>query len=171
MKILVSGSNIKTSYEKFSDIFENIVLKIQYEKEISLKDIVFVSFDSPDGTDYFIRKYSEKNKLNIETIKIEWSNIDNIRKPTGWGNNPTLVIGKSFYGEYNRLARYLANQKAVDECTGEICIAFDAEEKGGNTGTRDMIKRAKKAWMKVYHVKCHDLENVEIKIYNEGLQK
>ena len=171
MKILISGSNQLNSYNYFCNITESIISKIQYDKEISLKDITFLSFDSPNGTDYYVRKYCLEKNLNLNVVKIDWNNTGNIKRPINWGNTPVCLIGKSFYGEYNKLAKFLANQEAVDECVGEICIAFDAEEKKGSTGTRDMIKRAKKSWMKVYHVKCHDLENIEIKVYNEGLQK
>lgn len=174
MKILVSGSrNIELKSKEFIfKTLEDIISKEQYftERKVPNTELEIVSGNNPKGADYIAELWAKKNNLKLTLFPADWNN-EKPKKPENWGNTPVRVLKPSFYGQYNSLAGYLRNQEMSNYCTGEICIAFDAEEKKGSTGTRDMIKRAKKSWMKVYHVKCHDLENVEIKIYNEGLQK
>lgn len=172
MKIIICGSrNIELKNKEF--IFKtliDIISKEQYDKEVSNKDLEIVSGNNPKGADYIGELFAKNNNLKLTLFPAEWNN-EKPKKPENWGSTPTCVLKPNYYGQYNSLAGYLRNQTMANYSQGEICVAFDAEEKRDNTGTRDMIKRAKKAWMKVYHVKCHDLEDVEIKIYNEGLQK
>lgn len=172
MKILICGSRSLEIKQK-SFIFktlDDIVCKEQYFREVSSKDIEIVSGNNPKGADYLGEQWAKSNNLKLTLFPAEWTN-KTPKKPENWGNGSVCVWKPDYYNGYNSLAGYIRNQKMANYCSGEICIAFDAEEKKGNTGTRDMIKRAKKAWMKVYHVKCNDLNNVKIKIYNEGLQK
>lgn len=172
MKILICGSRSIESKDK-DFVFKtlgDIVSKEQYKKEISNKDLEVVSGNNPKGADYLGELWAKKNNLKLTLFPAEWNN-EKPKKPENWGNTPICVWKPDFYNGYNSLAGYLRNQEMANYCTGEICIALDAEEKKGSTGTRDMIKRAKKVWMKVYHVKCFNLDDVKVKIYNEGLQK
>lgn len=174
MKILVCGSRSLEVKDK-SFVFktlDDIVSKEQYfsSKKVPNESLEIISGNNSKGADWLAERWAKENKLSLKLFPADWNNIKP-KKPDNWGNTPICVWKPDFYGGYNSLAGYLRNQEMANYCVGEICIAFDAEEKKGSTGTRDMIKRAKKSWMKTYHVKCHDLENVKIKIYNDGLQK
>lgn len=174
MKILICGSRsmeIKNRDFVFNTL-DDIVSKEQYFTDKKVPNILLevVSGNNPKGADYLGELWAKKNNLKLTLFPAEWNN-EKPKKPENWGNTPICVWKPNFYGGYNSLAGYIRNQEMANYCIGEICIGFDAEEKKGSTGTRDMIKRAKKAWLKVYHIKCHDLENIKIKIYNEGLQK
>lgn len=172
MKILLCGSrNLEIKNKEFVfKTLNDIISKEQYFREIANKDLEVVSGNNPKGADYLCEQWAKSHNLKLTLFPAEWTN-EKPKKPDNWGNIPTSIWKPDFWGGYNSLAGYIRNQIMANYCIGEICIAFDAEEKRGNTGTRDMIKRAKKQWMKVYHIKCSDLENVEVKIYNEGLQK
>ncbi len=174
MKILICGSRSMGLKDKefVFKILDEIVSKEQYftDKKIPNSSLEIVSGNNPKGADYLGESWAKKNNLKLTLFPAEWNN-EKPKKPENWGNTPICVLKPNFYGKYNSLAGYVRNQEMANYCIGEICIAFDAEEKKGSTGTRDMIKRAKKSWMKIYHIKCHDLENVKIKIYNEELQK
>ena len=174
MKILICGSrNIDLKNKDFIfKTLDDIISKEQYftDKKIPNESLEIVSGNNQKGADYIGESWAKKNNLKLTLFPADWTN-KKPKKPENWGNSPTCIWKPDYYDGYNSLAGYIRNQEMANYATGEICIAFDAEEKRGNTGTRDMIKRAKKAWMKVYHVKCHDLDNVEIKVYNEGLQK
>lgn len=172
MKILICGSrslDIKNKDFVFK-MLESIVSKEQYARIIPNKNLEIVSGNNSKGVDYLGELWAKSHSLNLILFPAEWTN-EKPKKPDNWGDTPRCIWKQDFYGGYNSLAGYLRNQEMANYCRGEITIAFDAEENKGNTGTRDMIKRAKKQWMKVYHIKCADLEKVEIKIYNEGLQK
>lgn len=174
MKILVCGSRrleVKDRDFVFKTL-DDIISKEQYfsNKKVPNESLEIISGNNPKGADWLAERWAKENNLSLKLFPADWNNTSP-KKPEGWGNGQVCILKKHFHGDYNSLAGYLRNQEMANYCVGEICIAFDAEEKKGSTETRDMIKRAKKAWMKVYHVKCHDTENVTIKVYNEGLQK
>lgn len=176
MKILICGSDNFNNVEFIKSNLTNIISKEQCSKEnpIGSWNMEIVYGSNPKPFDHIVEKWAKQNVLSLKPFPAEWNN-ENPRRPEGWDSQKPIVLSKpNFYGTYNALAGYLRNQEMVNYAYnngGGLCIVFDAEEGNKKTGNKDVITRAKKSWLKVYHVKCHDLENVKIKIYNEGLQK
>jgi len=172
MKILICGSrNIELKNKDFIfNTLNDIVSKEQYIKEIANKNLEVVSGNNPKGADYLGEQWAKNHNLKLTLFPAEWTN-EKPKIPENWGNGSVCLWKPDYYNGYNALAGFVRNQEMVNYCVGELCIGFDAEEKKGNTATRDVVKRAKKQWMKVYHIKCFDTNKVETKIYNEGLQK
>lgn len=172
MKIIICGSRtMEISYRDFvSKTLVDIISKIQYDKETPNKELEIISGNNSKGADWLAERWAEENKLSLRLFPAEWNN-EKPKKPDNWGNTPVCIWKPNYYGGYNSLAGYLRNQEMANEAIGGVCIAFDAEEKKGSTETRDMIKRAKKAWMIVYQIKCFDLDNVKVKIHNDWLVK
>lgn len=160
LRIIIAGSRKLEGYELFEKMCVDIISKEQYEREIDNKRLEIVSGNNAMGADYYGELLSKKYLQREATLF-----------PADWNDmNPPVIIGNNFYGEYNKLAGTNRNQKmakyVLDGGAG-ILIAFDAEESKPRTGTKDMIKIAKKAKIKTYHIKCENKNNIRIKIYNE----
>jgi hypothetical protein len=175
MKVIVCGST-SIGFDKEAFI-ELSLLKILHEEQLdkSLPASAFeiVTGNNSKGADWFAERFARKNKLTLKLFPAEWNNT-NPSRPAGWGDNPVFMGKDNFYGTYNILARYLSNQEMVNYAYnngGGLCIAFDDEKGNKKTATKDMITRARKAWLKVYRIKWYDPDNVKIKVYNEGLQR
>ena len=170
MKVIICRSREFNDSNFLNEHCLEIISREQYKAEIALKDIEIVSGNNPKGADYLGEKFAKQYNISLKLFPPDWTN-QNPKRPDNWGSGSLCVWKPDYYGGYNALAGYIRNQEMANHAIGGICIVFDADSKSGSSGTRDMIRRAKKAWMKLYHVKCHDLGNVEIKVYNEGLQK
>ncbi len=172
MKILICGSDNFNNKEFIFSNLTDIISKEQCSKEnpIGSWNMEIVYGNNPKPFDYIVQKWAKENKVSLKPFVAEWTN-EKPKIPENWGKGSVCLWKPDYYNGYNALAGFVRNQEMVNYCVGALCIAFDAEEKKGNTATRDVVKRAKKQWMKVYHIKCSDTNKVETKIYNEGLQK
>jgi hypothetical protein len=159
LPIIIAGSRtLKVAdYDFVKKICFDIISKEQYEREVPNKELVIVS-GKAQGADYLGERFAREYALTIKEFPAQWNDM-----------TPPVVKGTSYYGEYNKLAgakRNLQMAQYAKESRQGILIAFDAQEGKSSSGTKDMIKIARKNWLKVYHVKCEDRDNVKIKIYN-----
>jgi hypothetical protein len=155
MKILICGSRALENYEFLREVCFNIIAGEQYTRDIPNTDIEIVSGNNKGGADFFGEKFAKQYKLQIKLFPADWNDM-----------TPPVLIGTNFYGDYNKLAGLNRNIKMVDylsESPDSICIAFDMD----NPGTKDTIKKCKKAGIKTYQIKCLDMKNMKIKIWNE----
>jgi hypothetical protein len=160
MKIIIAGSRtLKLNDYDFVELnLVNIISKEQYIREVPNSRLEIVSGNASSGADYLGELFAKKYNLSLKLFPAEWTNME-----------PPVVVGKNFYGEYNKLAgtkRNLQMAEYARESRRGILIAFDANEDKKNSGTKDMIKIAKKNWLKVYHIKCQDQNEIKIKVYN-----
>lgn len=157
LKIIIAGSRDLKNYDFFEKVVVDIISKEQYDRVIPNKEIEIVSGNNSGGADYYGEKFS-KEHLNKDATLF----------PAMWNDmSPPVIVGHNHYGEFNKLAGPNRNQKMADYASPDgICIAFDAEESNPKTGTKIMIKFAKKSGLKTYHIKCTDQDNFKIRVYN-----
>ena len=150
----------------------DIISKEQNERIIGSFDMEMVSGGNPSGIEYYCEKWAEKHKVKVKRFPPDWNN-ENPSRPDGFEG---IIYKKkpSYYGGYNSMAGFLRNQEMVNyvyKNGGGIAIIFDTGQDKFKSPTKDILSRAKKAWIKVYHVKCKAGEPYKIKVYNEELQR
>jgi hypothetical protein len=159
LPIIIAGSRtLKLSdYDFVKKICFDIISREQYIREISNKDLVIVS-GKAQGADYLGERFAKEYNLVIKEFPAQWNDM-----------SPPVVKGTNYYGEYNRLAASKSRHQMVQyakESRQGVLIMLDSEGGKSNNEIRDMIKIARKNWLKVYHVKCEDRDDVKIKIYD-----
>lgn len=158
MKVIICGSRKLEDYEFLRKTCFDIIAKEQYDKGIPNKDVEIVSGNNKGGADFLGEKFAKQYNLQTKLF------------PANWGDmSSPVLIGTNFYGDYNKLAGMNRNTKMVDyisEFSDSICLAFDME----TPGTKDTIKKCKKAGIKTYQIKCSDINDIKIKIWNDAIQ-
>ena len=155
MKIAITGSDKISNYEFMEKLCINIISKEQYYREVPTWKIEFVSGDSPKGIDHSCRKFVNKHTKSDPNIFVaNWRDMD---------EQPSFPR-TDYFGLMNASAGYNRNTRLVDYLSeGEdVVIAFDGEDKP----TKDIIRKSKKYKIKTYQIKCENIEEVKIKIYN-----
>lgn len=170
MKVIICGSRNfpMANRDFFEKTCKDILVKEQYDKIIPKWEIEIVSGNNPKGVDWLGEQWAKANEIALKLFPADWRN-ENPKRPENWGSqNRLLMLKQDTYGNYNMLAGYVRNQEMANYSKGGIALAFDTEKTNKKTGTRDMIARAKKSNMKVYHIKCSDMNDVKIKVWNEA---
>jgi YspA, cpYpsA-related SLOG family len=159
LKILICGSRIIKDYHFVRQWCDDIVSREQYERVIPNKLLEVISGNGT-GADSLGERWAKERKLALRLFQPNWSNL-----------NPsleTVVEAADSKGRrYNRLAGINRNSRMVEYISeykpDAICVAFDLNE---SQGTKDTIKKAKKAGIKVYQIICKDISNVKVKVWN-----
>ena len=155
MKILICGSRTFEDYNFLDKTMTDIISKNQYDLEIPNKELEIVSGNNPRGGDYQGEKWSRKNNISLKLFPADWNDM-----------SPPVIVGQNYYGAYNKLAGINRNEKMVQYILGfenSICIAFDMD----TAGTKDTIRRCKKAGIKTYQIKLDKDGNWKEKIWND----
>lgn len=154
MKVIIAGTEEFTDKEFLFQSCLDIIAKEQYEREIPNKELGFVSGHNPRGGDYYGEQFAKKYGFSPKLFPADWNNMS---------EQPCLPKN-GFYGLYNALAGHNRNQRMIDhvaENGGGILIAFRINN---SPGTTDVIKRAKKAGIKIFQID-YDKDR-KIKIWN-----
>ncbi len=162
MKIIICGSQTFTDRAYLNEACLDIIAREQYNRVIPNNQLEFVSGHAPKGADYYGEKFAIHHKFQPKLFPADWNNLEP-EVPENWGNSPVLFYKPDYYGGYNALAGMLRNQRMVNYMErGDIVIAFRV---GDSKGTSDMIRRSKKAGLKVYQID-YDKER-KVKVWNE----
>lgn len=149
MKVLICSSETLTDYDFLKKHCSSIIVKEQFRV---VEKIEIVSFDSDSLVEQLCKEYKLQNKSFI----VEWKNLEDF----------PLFIKINKFGQYNSLAPLNRNTKMIkyiSDSNDNICIAFDAETKD----VKDIVRKSKKAGIKTFQIKCENLENYKIKVWNE----
>lgn len=89
------------------------------------------------GADKLAIEYAELHKINFKTYDAKWKDL----------SYPDARIKENRYGKYDSEAGPRRNRLMIDSHPNAILIAFK-----GNQGTRDCIRSARKAGLKVIDI-------------------
>ena len=123
LKILVCGGRDYYKYSVVKDNLENIINEIWLENE---EEEITIIQGGATGADFLAKVFvldEYSEYLKLEEYKAEW-------------------------GRYGKAAGGIRNQQMLDEGKPDLVIAFP-----GGVGTADMVRRAKKAGVKVIEVR------------------
>lgn len=159
MRIIVCGSGTYEDYPFLEKTCLDIIKKLQYNYPIATKDIEIVVIDNPRGASYHAKKFAKTYKFSLKLFSVDWNDL-----------TPPVMLGTNYYGSYNKLAGSNSATKVVDyvwEDERAFCIAFDMETKE----VKDIIRKCKKQGIITYQIKCLDMGNMKIKIWNDETEK
>jgi len=155
MKIIIAGSIEFSDYLFLKEMCLKIIHGEQINRKVQNKYLEFIS-GTAKGADVLGERFAKAYGFKPKLFPANWTDL-----------TPPVITGVNSRGVYNKLAGHNRNQKMVDyvvENGGGILIAFRINN---SAGTTDMIRRAKKANIKVFQVD-YDKEK-KIKIWDDGL--
>ncbi len=136
LRIIITGTEEYSDYDFLKETCLNIISKEQCDRVLPIE---FVSGHAPRGADYYGEKFAKEFGFTPKLFPANWNDL----------TESPCFEKEGHYGKYNSLAGFNRNQRMADYAVDGILIAFRINK---GHGTTDMIKRAKKANLKVYQI-------------------